>query len=426
MLKRLINWIFPRSYVVARHGALGRSFMGSVAFCATLGVTRSPILAQEVFATFRRDDFVTGLARLAWYSRRRFPRTDMSSDPLHLFCSGMRPRELDAMRGFLARQSGHLSPEVVHGELAMISATTAAETLALPRYPSDLAQLRADTGALLALGLTQNALDPRPDPVPEPQIPPQRQALDRDQAEAALRDMLRLLEAEGFRPFMLSGTLLGAVREGRILDHDYDIDLGFLAGGTDLARLERILRQSPTFGGLRMEYQTLVIADGTSLKRVDIPVIYKIRHAGGVTVDLFLHYREQDEIWHGTTLFRWSNSAFSLAPRALGPSTLLAPADAAKHLAENYGDWQTRKYAFHCGLDTPNLVLHQGPMALAVAVRRLAMLGPRREDAARLIAQMEAAGFIERDTAESWRISRTIFSLAPRPISADDGNGNQS
>lgn len=35
MLKRLINRIFPRSYVVARHGALGRSFMGSVAFCAT-------------------------------------------------------------------------------------------------------------------------------------------------------------------------------------------------------------------------------------------------------------------------------------------------------------------------------------------------------------------------------------------------------
>lgn len=404
MFKRLINRIFPRSYVVAHHSALGRAFMGLVAFCAALTLTRSAILAQEVFRTFRRDDFADGLARLAWYSRRRFPRTDMSRDPLHLFCSGMRLRELDAMRGFLSRQSGHLSPEILHGELAMISATTAAESLALPRYQSDLAQLRADTGTLLALGLRQNALALPSDL----QTPLQRQALG-DHAEAALRDMLHLLEGEGFRPFMLSGTLLGAVREGRMLDHDYDIDLGLLADETDLARLEQSLRQSLTFHSLRMDHQTLIIADRAGLKRIDIPVIYKIQHIGGVTVDLFLHYREKDEIWHGTTLFRWSNSPFSLAPRALGPLTLLAPADAEKHLAENYGDWQTPKYTFHCGLDTPNLALHQGPMALAIAVRRLAMLGPRREDAARLLAQMKAAEFIEKEADEDWRISRTIF-----------------
>jgi len=397
--------------VSASHGFVNRHIMGCSAFCVTFGITASSTLSREVFRTFRQDDYRTGLARLAWYARRRFPRLDMSTDPLHLFCAGMQTHELDAMRAFLSRQSGHLAPEVLLGELSVTSAIVAQETFGTPRYASDIARLRGDAGALLEHGLrklSRGEEPPRGDQLyPEPR--PRRQALEGSKAEEALRDTVKLLEAEGFRPFILSGTLLGAVREGGILEHDYDIDLGLIAEETDLMRLEEVLRHAADFRDLRKEYQSLIVDDPQGQRRDDIPVVYKISHNNGGTVDIFLHYSEGGAIWHGTTLYRWSNSPFTLSPRHLAGIRVLAPANAEQNLAENYGDWQKPKYAFHCALDTPNLVLHRGTLALAVAVRRLAMLYKRPEDAARLIAQMEAAEFIEQTEPSGWRVQETAF-----------------
>lgn len=156
----------------------------------------------------------------------------------------MSASQLDAMRVFLARQGGHLDLEVLHGELAVIAASTAVETIGTGRFSADIARLQADAESLL-----QHALDGLPEPAadaaantnPAGNPPAERQKLERDQAEAALRDTLTLLEGAGFHPFMLSGTLLRAVREGRIRAHDYDIDLGLLAEEADLAQLEQIL-----------------------------------------------------------------------------------------------------------------------------------------------------------------------------------------
>lgn len=431
MLKSLINRILPRSYVTARHGAVSRWVAGCGAYSATLAITKSPTLASEVLRQIRADDYSLGLARLAWYVRRRFPGMDMSTDPLHLFCSGMTPPELEAMREFLLRHGGRIDPEAMLGELCLIAASAAVETFGTPDHALHMARLRTDAGTLLERSL-RGMPGPADPPTTSPAMPDRdpnavssRAGFARIKAEAALRDALDLLEGAGFRPFILSGTLLGAVREGRMLDHDYDIDLGLLAEETDLARLERLLDHSPSLRCLRKEYQTLVLGDAGALRRHDIPVIYKLRHACGITIDVFLHYREDGGIWHGTTLYRWSNSPFTLAPRDLAGVTPLAPADAEQNLTENYGDWRQPKYRFHCALDTPNLVLHAGPMALAVSVRRLAMLHSRPADAARLLEQMATAGFIKHDAQQGWRISGTVFGPAGNRNSAGDTMGDQ-
>ncbi|CAM2970995.1 hypothetical protein SAMN04488021_10266 [Paracoccus aminovorans] len=413
MLKSLIRRILPRSYVTDRHGAVSRRVVSLCAFCATLAITMAPCLAREVSRRIRADDYHIGLARLAWYVRRRFPRMDMSLDPLYLFCSGMTLAELEAMRDFLLRYGGRIKAEVLLGELCFLSASATLQAFGTPDYALHMGRLSADADRLLdhALRHALPATDASPADLPQrdPGAVSSRAGFSPLGAEAALRDALDLLEGAGFRPFILSGTLLGAVREGRMLAHDYDIDLGLFAEEADLAQLERLLCHSPPFRCLRAESQTLILGGPEGAIRCDIPVLYKLRHAGGIVIDIFLHYRERDCIWHGTTLYRWVNSPFTLAPRDLAGVRPLAPATAEQNLTENYGDWRKPKLSFDCALDTPNLVLHAGPMALAVSVRRLAMLHSRPQDAARLLEQMAAAGFVRPDPLRGWRISETIF-----------------
>ncbi|UFS68010.1 hypothetical protein LO749_23800 (plasmid) [Paracoccus denitrificans] len=414
MLKSLIHRVLPRSYITARHGSVSRWVLGAGAYGAALVTTMDHTLAREVWRRMWADDYPSGLARLAWYARRRFPGLDMSVDPLSLFCSGMTPPELQAMRRFLLRH-GRVEDEALLGELCFISASAAIETFGTPGYVENISRLRADAGALLDRSLSRmaDAADPSAQPLAESRRAPtaisSRAGFSPLGAETALRDTLALLETGGFRPFILSGTLLGAIREGRMLEHDYDIDLGLFADETDLTRLERLLHHSPPFRCIRHECQTLILDAPAGLRRRDMPAVYKLRHASGIMVDIFLHYREDDVIWHGTALYRWENSPFTLSPCDLAGINPLAPANAEQNLTENYGDWREPKYSFHCALDTPNLALFAGPMALAVAIRRFSMLLSRPADAARLLDQMAAAGFIESDPEKGWKISEAVF-----------------
>lgn len=55
-----------------------------------------------------------------------------------------------------------------------------------------------------------------------------------------LRDFMISASGLGMRPFLMWGTLLGYIREGDFLKHDYDIDLGLLA--EDYNKKEALVR----------------------------------------------------------------------------------------------------------------------------------------------------------------------------------------
>ena len=53
----------------------------------------------------------------------------------------------------------------------------------------------------------------------------ERQAVSEYGAETA-KNVVRILEQGGYEPILVFGTLLGAVREGRFMPHDFDLDFG--------------------------------------------------------------------------------------------------------------------------------------------------------------------------------------------------------
>lgn len=56
-----------------------------------------------------------------------------------------------------------------------------------------------------------------------------RSADDLAAVGASIRDVVEALQQAGLEPFLAYGTLLGAVREGRVLAHDSDVDLGYVS-----------------------------------------------------------------------------------------------------------------------------------------------------------------------------------------------------
>lgn len=166
---------------------------------------------------------------------------------------------------------------------------------------------------------------------------------------AALGLLVKLhtaLSAAGLRPFLVSGTLLGVVRDGRLLDHDYDIDIGILPDG---GSAEDVGVALAAVEGLQYELEEWRVWG---------------RDAGGVAFDVFVHYEERGRYYHATRTHSWWNSPFDLEPKAVGDNEFWVPDDTDAYLTENYGDWRAPTVFYDKTFDTPNLELRDSAEAV--------------------------------------------------------------
>ena len=141
------------------------------------------------------------------------------------------------------------------------------------------------------------------------------------------------LTRQGYQVFLNSGTLLGVVRDGRLIDHDDDIDLAII---------------------LRAESAEAAVQEWTELRaflkeeghldeeQMDSNAILKLTGADGVAFDLFPAWFE------GDAFFVYPHSYGDLTRQDVLPlspcahSGHMIPADPARMLANNYGSgWQS-------------------------------------------------------------------------------------
>jgi hypothetical protein len=164
-------------------------------------------------------------------------------------------------------------------------------------------------------------------------------------------DVTRRLEQAGIRPFLMSGTLLGFIRNGTFLEHDHDVDLGLLPE-VDLDAVERAL------AGCDLELTVEV--DGLWLLGV---------HPTGLHIDFFRHELRDGRFWHSTRVHSWWNTPFELRTLDAEDQRWWIPDDPDLYLEENYGEWTAPVAFYDISFDTPNRTYR----ASADAARQLYM-----------------------------------------------------
>jgi tetratricopeptide (TPR) repeat protein len=166
---------------------------------------------------------------------------------------------------------------------------------------------------------------------------PARSAFSRKNAEKALLDIKNILDHHKIEFFLVSGTLLGCVREGCILSHDKDADIG-LWDNNKPEDIQALLRTSGLFYLQASRSQHVI----------------RVKHVNGTAIDVFFHYREPNDYWHGGVKLKWSNTPFQLISHPFLGTHFNIPDDYDLYLKENYGEWRVPREHFDSSTDTTN------------------------------------------------------------------------
>lgn len=161
---------------------------------------------------------------------------------------------------------------------------------------------------------------------------PQRQTVVRNLIDAG--EVLRSL---GIDFWLTDGTLLGYFREGDLIEHDLDADLGLSIGDYS----DDII---PSFKRVGFDLKYVL---GEKKRGLELSFI-----RDGVKVDLFFFYRESGRLWHGAwrgfdkgrrrNLIKYYYEPFELKEVEFLGGRFNIPADTEKYVETKYGkDWRT-------------------------------------------------------------------------------------
>jgi hypothetical protein len=215
------------------------------------------------------------------------------------------------------------------------------------------------------------------DPEAAPQLGAGKPKMTAELAMECLRALQKMTARTKARAFLVSGTLLGCVREGRILAHDYDIDLGVDVADEFLPDLLKALRSHPDFQLISRQDidNKLAAVNDWARAHAGRPWLLKFRYKEAIPVDLFIHVEHGGQVFHGSKRNLWVNSSFGLAPRSFYGLEFLAPDNPDAYLTENYGDWRTPKSKFDFSTDTPNARVIHSTAALRFLIEGIIVHG---------------------------------------------------
>jgi len=184
-------------------------------------------------------------------------------------------------------------------------------------------------------------------------------------AAEALTDLQNTLGAVGLSPFLVSGTLLGYVRNRGFLSHDKVIDVGIFSSQSIFDVVDMVSKS----GLFKVFYKYLRME-----KTYHVPVIHR---RTGMSIDIFVYHPLGDKLVTGVQSSFGYTQNFAFTPFTLEKVQFLGidfaiPANAALKLEENFGAWQVSDPYYISHLECPTTVDVGGAVYMVVA--RLEML----------------------------------------------------
>jgi hypothetical protein len=350
------------------HSPVFRHTVGAAGWAGTVAVTGRPSVARLVRREFVADETKYAFRLAGWVLRRGWPGLETVTDDFFDFTTSAGPEGLDALEAFIAARSRALPEHLWRADDLFVRAARIHEQLDAGN--ADVQELVDDFRHRADLLLAHVSV---PTAVPAARTPSREGDFSIDDARTALADLADVLPVGTWPWFVISGTFLGVVREHGFLAHDYDIDVGVVEDPEVVRRMIAVLEADPRFVVKKVDDAQTVVETGPgryALRR-DLALV-KLIHGTGINVDIFVHHRDGDVLWHGSSIHRWENQAFGLAPYELAGVSVQGPDDADRYLTENYGDWRTPVTDFNCTTGTPNLVITRSFRSVALFLTRLA------------------------------------------------------
>lgn len=184
---------------------------------------------------------------------------------------------------------------------------------------------------------------------------------DLKKANRALSDLCQMADAKGTPVFLVSGTLLGCIREGQLLAHDKDIDVGIVGWESQYA-LCMALQESGLFT-ISAQY----------LKGQDTYYIPICHNATGMWIDVFVYHPQEKHWITGVDFFFGYRQTFAFTPFELRKVEFLGvdmniPVNAELNLSENYGNWRTPDPLYISHLESPS-TMNKGALPYMLTAR---------------------------------------------------------
>jgi hypothetical protein len=203
-------------------------------------------------------------------------------------------------------------------------------------------------------------------------------------ANVALADLVAVLGQAGQKIFLVSGTLLGYEREGKLMDHDKDIDVGVL--------------------GWQGQYEAVMALIGSKkfqvspryLKGANAYYIPVMHNTTGVWIDLFIYHEIEGKWVTGVDFFFGYRQTFAFTPFELKPINFLGvdmyvPDNAALNLEENFGNWRVPDPSYISHLESPS-TMDKGGLAHMLTARLWAIRAIQARNPAKLGKVIEVLG----------------------------------
>ena len=184
----------------------------------------------------------------------------------------------------------------------------------------------------------------------------QASSFNQESAGQALVALQQVLDRSGHKAFLVSGTLLGYAREGQLLAHDNDIDVGVMNWESQFD-IVLALAESDEFA---MNTRTMGGAQTYALVVLHVPT--------GITIDVFLYHPEGDKLVTGVQSQFGYLQKFAFTPFGLRQVDFLGikvyvPDDVDRNLTENFGaGWRVSDPGYISHLESPSTVDVGGPV----------------------------------------------------------------